>query len=655
MSVLSRRFRSCPSLSGSVRLFNCIPRATSVSVVDTPSVLVTISQACEHHSACDRLPHTFKGSRRHASKHCDKGAPAALLTNPEHVSGFQRGIERQPHATARQSHAISGAVLGQTIFVEVCFFVKMWFAQSSDVVHETDFEKGTALGDAVYRYAEEWISRRGTLTIKREIENFMTARSTGAARDSLEHSVSTLQDGLEKMSSKFQTECASLTDGVTNLTQALSVHDKFRAVATARLKYLEQDVGGLSHKIDGWPERLKLLEDKAEQLETQEGKLEEQAGQLESQAKQLEEMNRDVKQLLASSEKRDAAWNTLKYVIAGDLYKLAEGTVGSVDDLQTNLWLRQPGDEGRSDMLPLQKAFCVMGTECEYVLKESLWDASIYMMCPFFPSQEMSLMIVAFLLNAVLQGTLCSIVVYLGRETTDYSDSVLDDWATWAEEVSAVERQVLCSGSSYLSTSALQWISIDAIQEYNSSVLGDLGRGQMLCVVVVTVWCAICTIWLRDLGDLFVALVGHTDWSSTASLCITHEIRNFRIHSISRGRLAWMSLVIVPQIWVLFVLSVWGSNWLIATSEVSDLLLNAVALGFITDTDEILFKLCVPTRIQIVTSRTEPLRVCSLKRIVPIRSLVSILSVVLFVSVATFVFIKDEDDRRSRGLSILCP
>jgi len=357
-------------------------------------------------------------------------------------------------------------------------------------------------------------------------------------------------------------------------------------------------------------------------------------------------------------------------VIAGDLHRLAEGTAGSVGDLQTNGWLRQTGGTGRSDtgIRPtlhspvvqvhtqrLQNTICIMGTECEYVLKDSVWDASIFMMCRFFPSQEMYLFLAAVVLNLVLQVILSATVMHLGGKGSDYSDSILADWAIWAEDVDEVERQKVCSGSYSLSTSTLQWIALDAAQEYTSSYSGIVGRGSLLCVGVVTVWCANCLNLIRDLGDLMLAVVALTDWSPNASLHITHELMNFKIHSICKRRLAWMLLLIMLQSFVLFLLVFWGSRWFIYTSEVSDLLLNAVALGFITDTDEILFKLCVPTRLQVVTARTEPLRVYSLRRPTPFRSLASIFSVVLFVVVVTLVFSIDEDDRRTRGLSILCP
>lgn len=529
----------------------------------------------------------------------------------------------------------------------------MWSAEAQGVACEKDFEKGTALGDAVYRYAEQWMLERGKLNIKQEIEDFMraqaeskiNAQSTSDARDTLEQTASTLQSSLEK------------------LTKASAVHDKFRAVATARLKILEEDMARLvSSQIHGSAERLKRSEDQAALLETQ-------AGQLDAQAGQLEAVNREMKQLLAVTQKRELLWQNHRYVIAGDLYRLAEGVVGRVDDLQTNHWLRETGDEGHSDTdarptkdpevvkadpLHLQSAVCLMGTEFEYVLRASLWDASIYIMCRFFPSEEMYLMVTVFVLNVILQTTLCSVVVYLGGESSVFADKVLHDWAIWAEEVDPGDRQGACSGSMALSTSALQWISIEAAQEYNAGPLGDLGRGQILCVVVVTVWCAICTSLLRDLGDLTIAVVALTDWTPEAQLQITREIRNFRIHKICKKRLIWMLCVVLLQSVVLFILLVWGSRWLICTSEVSDLLLNSVALGFITDTDEILFKLCVPTRVQIVTAQTEPLRVYSLRRQIPLRSLFSILSVVLFVSVVSVIFMSDQDDRRVRGLSILC-
>merc|ERR1719383_1642851 len=296
----------------------------------------------------------------------------------------------------------------------------------------------------------------------------MNARLKSGTQDTPGHSVSSLQEGSEKVLCELRAQCASLADELTHVTQASAVHDRFRTLASVRLKYLEEDWGRLmSLQSDGWAERLKRLEMKAQRVETQAGAVEEQAGQ-------LEEINRKIERLWAASEKHEASWEDLKYVIAGDLHRLAEGTAGSVGDLQTNGWLRQTGGTGRSDtgIRPtlhspvvqvhtqrLQNTICIMETECEYVLKDSVWDASIFMMCRFFPSQEMYLFLAAVVLNLVLQVILCATVMHLGGEGSDYSDSILADFAIWAEGVDEVERQKVCSGSYSLSTSTLQWYS----------------------------------------------------------------------------------------------------------------------------------------------------------------------------------------------------
>ena len=50
-----------------------------------------------------------------------------------------------------------------------------------------------------------------------------------------------------------------------------------------------------------------------------------------------------------------------------------------------------------------------------------------------------------------------------------------------------------------------------------------------------------------------------------------------------------------------------GILWLSHTSSMTDLILNAAALGFIMDTDELLFAATTPAVVHNVVSRLEPL------------------------------------------------
>ena len=71
--------------------------------------------------------------------------------------------------------------------------------------------------------------------------------------------------------------------------------------------------------------------------------------------------------------------------------------------------------------------------------------------------------------------------------------------------------------------------------------------------------------------------------------------------------------VITPRLVVALILLVVGSDYLINTASVSDLILNAVALAFVFDMDELFYQFTPPVCHKLVTY-SEPLPVVNIFR-----------------------------------------
>jgi len=83
-------------------------------------------------------------------------------------------------------------------------------------------------------------------------------------------------------------------------------------------------------------------------------------------------------------------------------------------------------------------------------------------------------------------------------------------------------------------------------------------------------------------------------------------IRKFSILTIPTHRVVWAWSLRAMQLCICLVLLVYGSLWLIATTHIPDLVLNAIALSFITRIDEIMY-VTIPRELRTLVQHTEGL------------------------------------------------
>lgn len=62
-----------------------------------------------------------------------------------------------------------------------------------------------------------------------------------------------------------------------------------------------------------------------------------------------------------------------------------------------------------------------------------------------------------------------------------------------------------------------------------------------------------------------------------------------------------LGFVLLPKGFIAVCLWYWGANWLLSTTRFQDIVLNAVALAFVVDLDDVFFKVLLPGRVQALT------------------------------------------------------
>ena len=149
--------------------------------------------------------------------------------------------------------------------------------------------------------------------------------------------------------------------------------------------------------------------------------------------------------------------------------------------------------------------------------------------------------------------------------------------------------------------------------------------------MVIALWSGTMVKQSTSLFDMTVALSELTEWRwDKTTTQFEVNLKNVEILSITIWKFLWMLLTVVLQLGVIFVLLVFGCMWMAESTSVTELLLNAVSLTFITETDELVFATIVPNVVRNMVKKTEALSLKPRTSLPHIRSMVSLMTIIMF-------------------------
>lgn len=257
----------------------------------------------------------------------------------------------------------------------------------------------------------------------------------------------------------------------------------------------------------------------------------------------------------------------------------------------------------------------------EYEIGQTLWDAPALIGLPQVGGQgASSLLCLASMVNVTVQIYICSVLLqsssFINNKRWKDMASAGKRWRhSEAHEWSAVdasERSLasrVCGQDDALSVSGAQAGTLGGINAYldlqpgalpKSVSLGDGPTGPLLCSVCILLFVVLILKELRSLATSFVAVLSIPRGPT--------KMKAGSLVAISRPRLAAVMLMDLLRAFVAVALLYTGIMWLSYTESITDLILNAAALGFILDFDEILAETVVPSVVQKFISSIEPLK-----------------------------------------------
>lgn len=254
----------------------------------------------------------------------------------------------------------------------------------------------------------------------------------------------------------------------------------------------------------------------------------------------------------------------------------------------------------------------------EYQLKESMWDVALLIGTDSAGPSHSASLVAAALCNVAVQVLFC-LVIFANLGTPDWTEErvqQLRSWrATYGHDIRYADHDakvplvaMVCAHSASGVHAGFQLGLASALESFlgPGQELGTWGpahflHGRLLVNLALMIFLATLAMDVQVSLELAAAVLARRR-------CADPEgPPEFRV--VSRAQLVvFLALSALPRFFVQVVLCYSGSLFLAYTHDMTELILNAVALAFLLDVDELLFAFSTPRTIQMVLRGLRPLR-----------------------------------------------
>mmetsp|Transcript_67827 Transcript_67827/g.107555 ORF Transcript_67827/g.107555 Transcript_67827/m.107555 type:complete len:744 (+) Transcript_67827:105-2336(+) len=252
----------------------------------------------------------------------------------------------------------------------------------------------------------------------------------------------------------------------------------------------------------------------------------------------------------------------------------------------------------------------------EYEFNASSWDIGVLAFTKFFTWRGSIALVMIYVLNLVVQGAFLFLTwkelavpfvtkgtkddVWLWRVTTAHDMKFIDP----ITDQSLARR--ICEDSDASSVSSMPSILEKQLRAYQSGWLGIV-----LCVMSMLIWWLTASIEIRDTCRMACGLFRLPPGKETM---FEKTDIGYRIQNLTTSRKLWSLHICLSRFTIAATALYVGSNFLMFTINIEDLLLNAVALDLVINVDELIFAAIAPFKAAKLLPKLEPLPVASLRQ-----------------------------------------
>lgn len=254
----------------------------------------------------------------------------------------------------------------------------------------------------------------------------------------------------------------------------------------------------------------------------------------------------------------------------------------------------------------------VIETKREYILKRSIWDATLLLGASEDGSAQAAFSFMLVVANLCVQGVFAAIV-YDKFTEADYEDDSVKALRSWrrniAHDIRYMDRLSLrslasrvCYGDPGLELSEGQSRAFSELVSYlDTNQFAVIGVGPVMCVLALVLWFLCVSKEFSNIAAFVLSVMSLKRAKFTT-------LYDHCIETVTSCRVAVVLMLQLCRLVITGVLLVAGSIFLINTVSVGDLLLNSVMLECVLQIDELIFEALAPLLLRRRLSVLEPLR-----------------------------------------------
>jgi len=244
-------------------------------------------------------------------------------------------------------------------------------------------------------------------------------------------------------------------------------------------------------------------------------------------------------------------------------------------------------------------------THTSFTLVESFWDATLFAGLDEVGLAGSFMIFFGVSVSLFLQLLFCYILMRCFT-TGDgkYALGYLKDWRilyghnvdSYDETSGASLVSKICDGNifdqTFWNNALLSEVNLYLTEVFPQAPgLSGLTVGVVLCSMAVLIWACHISFELQSVGSFGMAICHLPRGNTRVS---EDKDGNRRFESISYFRLCAISFVVLSRASIAVILGFSGAWWLCQTRDVTNIMLNAVALLFILEIDDLLYKVLAP-------------------------------------------------------------
>jgi len=308
-------------------------------------------------------------------------------------------------------------------------------------------------------------------------------------------------------------------------------------------------------------------------------------------------------QLLAQEKRIQALEEQLKRVLAN------QGVEPKMGELKGDM-----AEDGKEGVVAVEVVDAMQETtereSALYDFEQSLWDAALLLFFRATNYVDKTILCIGLIINFCLQSALL-LTVYMDMLESPYTPEKVEEMLNWRVNIahSAPEFND-ASGESRLARLCKHELWSYEQEEYSRmyDYLYMPMPGTILSTLAIIMWLLTIMVEYRRCVEQALAVIHLPALSVKDEFVVTNAEGQLVLHGIQPlMRVLALLLLSLPRLFVMFFLAIIGCQYLAQTVNLQDIVLNAVALAFVLDVDELVADVLLTERLRSMVAKIQPL------------------------------------------------